>query len=59
MLIFGDFLKPKKQNFSGWINEIVAARKVNKGKGGKRGKKLKMNRRFGFKKSQKISISLK
>jgi hypothetical protein len=59
MLIFGDFLKPKKQNFSGLINEIVAARRVNKGKGGKRGKKLKMNRRFGFKKSQKISISFK
>jgi hypothetical protein len=38
---------------------MVAARRVNKGKGGKRGKKLKMNRRFGFKKSAKINISIK
>jgi hypothetical protein len=29
---------------------------VNKGKGGKRGKKLKMKRRFGLKKSEKISM---
>jgi hypothetical protein len=59
MLIFGDFLKPKNQNFSGWINENVAARRLNKGKGRKRGKNPKMNRRFGFRKSPKISISIK
>ena len=41
MLIVGDFLNPKNQNFNGLINEIVAARRVNKGKGGKKGEKRK------------------
>ena len=59
MLIFCDFLKPKKTKFLRVNQRDRCRAKSEQRKRRKKGEKLKMNRRFGFKKSEKINIFIK